>query len=215
MNRPRVLLAEDHAETAERLRKLLGTDFDVIAWVEDGGALVDAEARLSPDVTVADIAMPRLDGIAAATVIRRNNPDARIVLVTVHTESMLVEAGLAAGALGYVLKDMAGDDLVAAIHAALDGRRYVSRALGDVADDPTQDPDGSVVNRRIVVVFTTVFRRDRGDRRAFRSNAPVLPRLPGQPNRGTASATDAPPTHVFHSTSASRWRRHALWVGTG
>ena len=134
MNRPRVLLAEDHAETAKRLRKLLGTAFDVIAWVDDGGALVDAEARLSPDVTVADIAMPRLDGIAAATAILRNNPNARIVLVTVHSDPMLVEAGLAAGALGYVLKDMAGDDLVAAVRAAIHGRRYVSRALGDAAE---------------------------------------------------------------------------------
>jgi DNA-binding NarL/FixJ family response regulator len=139
MNRPRVLLAEDHAETAERLRKLLGADFDVVASVEDGRALVDAVARLSPDVTVADIAMPRLDGIAAATVIRRNDSNARIVLVTVHSEPMLVEGGLAAGAMGYVLKDTAGDDLVAAVHAALDGRRYVSRALAGWADDATQD----------------------------------------------------------------------------
>ena len=135
VNRPRVLLAEDHAETAERLRKLLGVDFDVIACVADGRALVDAAARLSPDVTVTDIAMPRLDGIAAAKVIRRNNSNARIVLVTVHSEPMLVEAGLAAGALGYVLKDTAGDDLVAAVHAALDGQRYVSRSI---EDDDTQ-----------------------------------------------------------------------------
>jgi DNA-binding NarL/FixJ family response regulator len=53
----------------------------------------------------------------------------------VHAESMLVEAGLAAGALGYVLKDTAGDELVAAIHAALKGERYVSRELSHVADD--------------------------------------------------------------------------------
>lgn len=139
MNRPRVLLAEDHAETAERLRKLLGADFDVIASVEDGRALVEAVALLSPDVTVADIAMPRLDGIAAAIVIRRNNSNARIVLVTVHSEPMLVEAGLAAGAMGYVLKDTAGDDLVAAVHAALDGRRYVSRALAGWADEGTHE----------------------------------------------------------------------------
>ena len=139
MNHPRVLLAEDNLQTAERLRKLLSVEFDVISSVEDGRAMVDAAARLSPDVIVADIAMPRLDGIAAATIIRRNNANARIVLVTVHSEPMLVEAGLAAGALGYVLKDTAGDDLVAAVHAALDGRRYVSRALSDFADDDTQD----------------------------------------------------------------------------
>ena len=130
MYRPRVLLAEDHAETAERLRKLLRVEFDVIAWVEDGRALVDATERLSPDVIVADIAMPGVDGIAATTLIRRHDPNARIVLVTVHSESMLVEAGLAAGALGYVLKDTAGDELVPAVHAALAGRQYVSRELG-------------------------------------------------------------------------------------
>ena len=129
-DRPRVLLAEDHAETAERLRKLLRVDFDVIAWVEDGRALVDATERLSPDVIVTDIAMPGVDGIAATALIRRHDPDARIVLVTVNAESMLVEAGLAAGALGYVLKDTAGDELVPAVHAALGGRRYLSRELG-------------------------------------------------------------------------------------
>ena len=67
MYRPRVLLAEDHAQTAERLRKLLRAGFDVIACVEDGDALVDAAERLSPDVIVTDIAMPGVDGIAAVT----------------------------------------------------------------------------------------------------------------------------------------------------
>ncbi len=130
MSRPRVVLAEDHAETAERLRRLLGVEFDVIASVEDGRALVDASERLSPDVIVADIEMPGVDGIAATTLIRRHAPDARIVLVTVHAESMLVEAGLAAGALGYVWKDTAGDELIPAVRAALAGRQYVSRELG-------------------------------------------------------------------------------------
>jgi DNA-binding NarL/FixJ family response regulator len=129
MYRPRVLLAEDHAETAERLRKLLRADFDVVASVEDGDALVDAAERLSPDVIVTDIAMPGVDGIEAVTLIRRHNPNARIVLVTVHSELMLVEAGLAAGALGYILKDTAGDELIPAVRAALGGDRYVSHEI--------------------------------------------------------------------------------------
>ena len=129
MCRPRVLLAEDNAETAERLRKLLGAEFDVITLVEDGRALVAASARLSPDVIVTDIAMAGIDGIAAAGLIRRHDPNARIVFVTVHAESILIEAALDAGALGYVLKDTAGEDLVAAIHAALSGREYVSPEL--------------------------------------------------------------------------------------
>jgi DNA-binding NarL/FixJ family response regulator len=136
MYRPRVLLAEDHAETAERLRKLLRADFDVIALVEDGDALVDAAERLSPDVIVTDIAMPGVDGIEAVTLIRRHNPNARIVLVTVHSELMLVEAGLAAGALGYILKDTAGDELIPAVRAALGGDQYVSHQIDGFDREP-------------------------------------------------------------------------------
>lgn len=130
MPRPTVLLADDHRETAEQLRSLLQPDFDVVGMVEDGRALVSAAARLTPDVIVTDISMPHLDGIDAAVQIRRGDPGVRIVFVTVHSDALLVEQGLAAGALGYVLKDAAGDELVPAVHAALGGQRFVSRALG-------------------------------------------------------------------------------------
>jgi DNA-binding NarL/FixJ family response regulator len=140
MDRPRLLLAEDHADTADLLRRFLRAEFDVIALVEDGHALVDAAKRLSPDAIVTDIAMSGIDGIAAAARIRRHAADARIVLVTVHADAMLVEAGLAAGALGYVVKD-AGDDLVAAIRSALAGRPYVSRELRST-EERTIPPQG-------------------------------------------------------------------------
>ena len=130
MRRPTVLLADDHTETAAQLRDLLEPDFEVVALVEDGRALVSESARLTPDVIVTDISMPGLDGIDAAALIRRRDPDARIVFVTVHSERVLVERGLAAGALGYVLKGAAGDELVTAVHAALDGQRFVGSALG-------------------------------------------------------------------------------------
>ncbi len=113
-----------------RLHSLLQSEFDVVGSVEDGDALVHAAEALSPDVIVTDIAMPGIDGIAAALLIRRHDPDARIVFVTVHDESTLIEASFEAGALGYVLKDSAGDDLVTAIRAALSGRQFVSRELG-------------------------------------------------------------------------------------
>lgn len=130
MRRPTVLLADDHRETAEQLRALLESDFDVVAVVEDGRALVSAASRLSPDIIVTDISMPKLDGIDAAAMILRNDPTARIVLVTVHSQSVMVQRGLAAGAMGYVLKDAAGDELVLAVHAAIGGKRFVSRVLG-------------------------------------------------------------------------------------
>ena len=129
MSLSRLLLAEDHMETAKQLKELLQSHFDVVELVEDGRALVSAAARLTPDVIVTDISMPDLDGIEACLLIRGRDPRARIVLVTVHSEPILVERGLAAGALGYVLKDAAGDELVAAVQAALGDERYVSRAL--------------------------------------------------------------------------------------
>src|SRR5262245_5917190 len=108
MNRARVLLADDHAAVAEQLRGVLEPEFEVVATVGDGRALVEAAEALRPDVIVADVAMPVLGGIAAARAIRRQRPDARIVLVTIHGEAELVQQGLAAGALGYVLKLSAG-----------------------------------------------------------------------------------------------------------
>ena len=129
MHHPRLLLAEDHVETAELLCEVLQPEFDVIARVQDGVALVAAAERLEPDVIVSDITMPRLDGIAAAAEILRHNAAARIILVTVHADPLLAERGLATGALGYVLKRMAGDELVPAVHSVLRGELYVSQLL--------------------------------------------------------------------------------------
>ena len=130
MARPRLLLADDHPEIREQLCRVLQTEFDVIAQVHDGRALVRAAEQLVPDVIVTDISMPGLDGIAAATAILSSNPLARIVFVSVHSDLGRVTCGLATGALGYVLKLAAGDELVPAVRAALRGERHVSRALG-------------------------------------------------------------------------------------
>jgi DNA-binding NarL/FixJ family response regulator len=81
------------------------------------GALISLAQSLSPDAIVSDITMPGVDGIAAAAAILLRNPAARIVFVTVHRDPMLVECGLATGALGYVLKGSAGEDLIPAVHS--------------------------------------------------------------------------------------------------
>ena len=127
--RPRLLLADDHLETVELLRTLLQPEFEVIGHVTDGRTLVKHACRLRPDVIVSDISMPDVDGLTAAAEILRHNPDARIVLVTVHGDRSLVARGLQTGALGFVLKLSAGDDLVPAVWAALRGERLVSESL--------------------------------------------------------------------------------------
>jgi DNA-binding NarL/FixJ family response regulator len=123
---PRLLLADDHADTAELLSGLLRPEFDVIAQVQDGRDLVAAVERLSPDVIVSDISMPGLDGIEAATAILDSNRAARIVLVSVHCDPILAQRGFEVGVLGYVPKSAAGDELVPAVHSALRGEHHVS-----------------------------------------------------------------------------------------
>ena len=129
MSRTRLLLADDHLDTAAQLRELLQPEFDVIGHVTDGRALIRDAALLLPDVIVSDISMPEIDGITAAARILELNPMARIVLISVHADPVLVARGLATGALGYVLKLAAGDDLVPAVHAALRGECHVSSGV--------------------------------------------------------------------------------------
>src|SRR5262245_32911240 len=126
MTRIRVLLAEDHQDVADQLRGVLEAEFDVVAAVGDGLTLVATFDALRPDVIVSDVAMPRLDGMAAARAILRRDRGARIVFVTVLSDPALVGEALAVGALGYVLKCTAGEELPAAVRAGAAGRRYVS-----------------------------------------------------------------------------------------
>jgi DNA-binding NarL/FixJ family response regulator len=130
VDRPRVLLAEDHPRVAAELRRLLEPEFDVVGTVGDGDALLRAADDARPDVIVTDIAMPGLDGIAATAALLARRPGTRVVLVTVHDDPELVERGYAAGALAYVLKLTAADELVPAVRTAMRGERYVSPRLG-------------------------------------------------------------------------------------
>jgi len=111
---------------AEQLRNLLASEFDVVAVVPDGQALLRAAEAVHPDVVVTDIVMPALDGIAATAALLAKQPDVRVVLVTVQDEPGLVERCQAVGALGFVAKHRAGHELVPAVKAVLRGERYVS-----------------------------------------------------------------------------------------
>lgn len=130
MNRPRILLADDHALVAEGIRKLLEPDFDVVATVEDGHALVRAARELRPDVVLLDISMPLLNGIDAARQLKRMLPQTRLVFLTMHAEADYVAAALEAGASAYLLKSSAPAELVPAIRDALAGRTYITPLVG-------------------------------------------------------------------------------------
>lgn len=140
--RPRILLADDHRIVAEGLRSLLNAEFELLEVAEDGRALVEAAARLHPDVVVADISMPHLNGIEALAQLKRQNPRIKVVILTMHAEVAYARRALEEGAEGYVLKHAAPAELVAAIRAALNGQTYLTPALaGAVLSALRQGPE--------------------------------------------------------------------------
>lgn len=127
--RPRVLLADDHRMVAEGLKVLLSREFDVLEVVEDGRTLVEAAKRLRPEVVVADITMPQLNGIEALALLVKEIPGVNVILLTMHQEVAYARRALEAGARGYVLKHSAPAELITAVHAVLAGRSYVTPIL--------------------------------------------------------------------------------------
>jgi DNA-binding NarL/FixJ family response regulator len=126
MNRPRVLLADDHRVLSEGLKSLLQPYFDVVGIVSDGWELVAASTGLDPDVVVLDISMPSLNGIDAARQLRSASLRAKFVFLTMHREVVYATRALEAGASGFVLKHSAASELVTAIQEAIKGRTYIT-----------------------------------------------------------------------------------------
>src|SRR5215471_6532309 len=129
MKLPRILLADDHRLVAEGLKSLLSHDFELVGVVEDGRALVEAGKKLRPDVIVADISMPHLNGLDALTQLKKDNPAAKVVFLTMHPEVAYARRAIEAGASGFVLKHSAPAELITAIRAALNGQTYITPAL--------------------------------------------------------------------------------------
>jgi DNA-binding NarL/FixJ family response regulator len=126
MIRPRVILADDHTLLLEAFQKLLADDCDIVAAVSDGRALLEATARLRPDVVVVDIAMPLLNGIDATRHIKQTLPDTRIIFLTMNEDPDVAAEAFRAGASGYLLKRSAASELQTAIREVVKHRSYVT-----------------------------------------------------------------------------------------
>ena len=122
----RVLLADDHTMFVEGLRALLKDSFDLVGVVHDGRELLKAVAELRPQVVVADISMPMLNGVDAARQITNLRPETKVVMLTMHAEPQLAVEAFRAGALGYLLKTSAGEELINAIQEVSKGRAYLT-----------------------------------------------------------------------------------------
>ena len=141
MQRARVLLGDDHTIILEGVRRILEPHFEVVGAVADGRALVASAQQLHPDVVVADISMPLLNGIDAARQLRKAHPEIKIIFLTMHPDPTYAAEAFRAGASGYVLKSSAAEELVTAIQEALRGRVYVTPLVaGDVMHQLMREP---------------------------------------------------------------------------
>jgi DNA-binding NarL/FixJ family response regulator len=124
----RIVIADDHTILREGLRALLSADpeFDIVGEAEDGRNAIRCVENLMPDLVLMDLSMPRMDGLGAIKEIKKQNPETKIIALTVHKTEEYVLTTLKAGADGYVLKDATHSELVMAIKNVLIGKRYLS-----------------------------------------------------------------------------------------
>jgi len=127
MTKTRILLADDHAVLRAGLRLLLDAqpDLTTVGEASDGLEALERATALQPDIILLDLTMPRLSGLAALRELRQRAPDARILVLTMHADQEYLREALSQGAAGYVLKQAADQELLAALRAVARGEVYV------------------------------------------------------------------------------------------
>lgn len=128
-HRYRILIADDHLLVAEACKKLLDVEFEVVGVVTDGRALLKAARALCPDVIIADVGMPILNGLDACEQIKKKSPALKVVILTMTERPEIAAEAFRRGASGYVLKHCSADELSVAVRGVLRGESYLSPAI--------------------------------------------------------------------------------------
>ena len=131
-----VLIADDHPLVRDAWRLLLERteDIQVVAMAANGQEAIEQATLYCPHVTVMDVSMPIMDGIEATKQIFVHCPETRVLMVSMHPSPEYIKRSLEAGASGYVLKELADDDLVRAIYSLHRGKRYFSEVIAEIAE---------------------------------------------------------------------------------
>ena len=155
----RILIADDHPILRAGLRTLLAEceDMTVSGEAASGDETIRMVRSGQHDIVLLDITLPDMNGVDALKLIKRHRPSTAVLILSMHPEEQYVVNLLRAGASGYVPKEAAPEQLVAAIRTVMNGRRYVSAALADVLardlSDPEQQPSHSALSEREFQIF--------------------------------------------------------------
>jgi DNA-binding NarL/FixJ family response regulator len=147
VNKPRIVLADDHQILAEGLRRMLEPEFEVVATVSNGIEMIAAAELQSPDVIIADISMPMMNGIDAMVQIREKGFKAKVIFLTMHRDVAYTRRAMEAGANGYLLKHSASSELTGAIREVLQGRTYVTPMIAGELLESYREADPATSKR--------------------------------------------------------------------
>ena len=146
--KPRILVADDHFLIAETLSVLLAPHFDVVGVVTDAQLVADEVARLRPEAVLLDVNMPRLNRIDVARMILEQAPKTKIVVLTMHSNRVIVKEAFRTGVSAFVVKNCTASDLVLAVRTVLAGGTYVSPEVQERHDS---NPSEKLSERQIDV----------------------------------------------------------------
>jgi len=129
----RIVIAEDHTILREGLRSLLSSDpnLEVVGEAEDGREAIQCVERFKPNLILTDLSMPRMNGMEAIKEIKRQSPETKILVLTVHKAEEYILSTFQAGADGYLLKDSTHAELVMAVKKVLSGKHYISPEISE------------------------------------------------------------------------------------
>src|SRR5438477_2977848 len=128
-NLPRILIADDHTLVAEACKKLLESEYEIVATVSDGRALVRAAVTLKPHLIIVDVAMPLLNGLDAGQQAKELLPSVKLIFLTMNHDADLAAEAFRRGASGYLLKTCAASELTVAVREVLKGKSYLSPVI--------------------------------------------------------------------------------------
>jgi two-component system, NarL family, response regulator NreC len=145
----RILLADDHAVVRQGFRRILEQEgaFQVVAEAGHGREAVRLTLEMKPDIVIMDVAMPDVNGVEATRRILENCPDCRILMLSMHKDSVYVRESLRAGAKGYLLKDAIDQDLLAAVYAIARGESFLSPAVANTVLNDYREQVNDPVDR--------------------------------------------------------------------
>lgn len=164
MEKIRILVADDHAILRDGLKMALKTDpaMEVIGEAENGEIAVKLEQELRPDIIVMDVDMPKMNGIEAVREIKKNNPDAKVLMLTMHDKESYIVDSISAGAAGYIYKMADMDEFITAVKTVACGKEYFNEKVSQsimsnyIKSVQKKEEDGerhfALTNREIEIV---------------------------------------------------------------